>query len=327
MRFLLATEKLVVQGRSFAGFPLLLDDGGRSMEPAQTFLWDLLSRAGRAQNKATWVKYGRAMYDFCAFCRANNVDWKAPPAPGMPSAIDWYRDWSKGTLALDPRTINQRLRVIVWFHEWALRHGYIQELPFDFKPVQTSRAPGFLAHVDATGGKVLSPAILLREKKQAIKFLSKEQVKACLDDLTNPTHRLMFSLMVRTGLRQVECRSFPERYVFDPTRRKDLIEGQQQMIRVPLDPANMKLKFDKPRDIDVPYRLMEDLWWYAMRHRPKRERKGAGKRPELFLNGSGELYGDQALTDIFSRLEALVGFRVRPHMLRHTYGTYTLLSL
>lgn len=74
---------------------------------------------------------------------------------------------------------------------------------------------------------------------------------------------------------------------------------------------------------------MEDLWWYAARHRKSRQRAaGAGATStSLFLTQNGTPYGDTALTDIFVALEKRVGFRVRPHMLRHTYGTYTLWKL
>ena len=121
--------------------------------------------------------------------------------------------------------------------------------------------------------------------------------------------------------------TFPVKYLFDPARRRDLVQGQ--MIRLPLSNKDMKLKYDKPRAIDVPYDLMEDLWWYAGRHRKSRQRAaGAGATStSLFLTQNGTPYGDTALTDIFVALEKRVGFRVRPHMLRHTYGTYTLWKL
>ena len=74
---------------------------------------------------------------------------------------------------------------------------------------------------------------------------------------------------------------------------------------------------------------MEDLWWYAARHRKSRlKAAGVGATSScLFLTQNGTSYGDTALTDIFADLEKRVGFRVRPHMLRHTYGTYTLWKL
>lgn len=327
MRLVLADDRCVVQGRSFAGFPLLVNEDGTAVEPAQTFLWDVLTTTGRVQSRLTWAKYGRDLYDFFAFISANGLDWRAPPMPGMPSVMDWYRDWSKGELHLDSSTVNSRLRLIVRFYRWALGHGHVEALPFRYLCVATSRVPRFLAHVGSSEGEVLTPSALLPQKRALIKFLTAEQVMVCMHALKNETHKLMFELMVRTGLRQIECRTFPLKYVFNPSRRRDLTPGR--MIRISLSPADMKLKYDKPRDIDVPYRLMDDLWWYAARHRQKRERarNASERRASLFLTESGEQYGDTSFTDMFAALERRVGFRVRPHMLRHTFGTYTLMRL
>lgn len=327
MRYVLADENLIVAGRSFPGFPLLLNDDCEAMQPAQTFLWWLLGKSGRSNSKKTWDAYGRAMYDFFAFVYTNKLDWKVKPALGMPGPVEAYRDWSKGVVGLASRTINQRLRIVVKFYEWAKRNGYIEHIPFDYVSIQTSRHPGFLAHVDTSGGRVETPEIMLAETKPTIKFLTKEQIVICRDNLPNITHRLMFELMARTGLRQIECRTFPEKYVFDPSRRKDLETGQK--IRLSLDQKDMKLKFDKPRDIDVPYGLMQDLWDYSVRRRQKRERNAPdGKKyPVLFLTEGGNQYSEDAMTGIFSRLKKRVGFEVHPHMLRHSYATYLLWSL
>ncbi|MES2361482.1 MAG: site-specific integrase [Pseudomonadota bacterium] len=324
---MLATDRLVVGGRSYTGFPLLLDDQCKAMQPAQTFLWWLLGKAGRTDSKSTWEAYGRAMYDYFAFLYRNKITWDTPQPIGLSSPVVAYRDWSKGVLALDPVTINQRLRIVVRFYEWAKKTGLIAEVPFDYVSIQTYRQPGFLAHTDASGGVVQSPDILLREKQQQIKFLTKEQIIVCHAALMNKTHRLMFELMVRTGLRQVECRTFPEKYVFDPSRRKDLTAGQK--IRLRLDPRDMKIKFDKPRDIDVPYGLMQELWDYSVRHRQKRERNEVdGKtHPVMFLTEAGRVYSQEAMTQMYRTLTAKVRFDVRPHMLRHSYATYLLWSL
>jgi site-specific recombinase XerD len=267
------------------------------------------------------------MYDYFAFLQRNGIAWDAPQPVGLSSPIAAYRDWSKGVLKLNSSTINSRLRVVVRFYQWAKKTGLIADVPFDYVSVQTRRQPGFLAHTDASGGVVQSPDILLREKQRQIKFLTKEQIVVCHSALQNTTHRLMFELMVRTGLRQIECRTFPEKYVFDPSRRKDLATGQK--IRVHLDPRDMRTKFDKPRDIDVPYGLMQNLWDYSVRHRQKRERNepSGNKHPVLFLTEGGRIYSEEALTQMYRALSAKVRFEVRPHMLRHSYATYLLWTL
>jgi integrase/recombinase XerD len=327
MRFVLATRDLALLGRSFEGFPLLIGDDGDAMEPAQTYLWHLLGRAGRIGSKRTWEKYGRDIYDYFAFVHANKVDWRTRPESGLPGPLERYIEWSKGTLGLDTKTINGRVRLAIRFYRWALKANLIDALPFDEVVVQTPHDPTFFSHLEVNPGETLSANVLLREPKSVIRLLTKEQVRVCLEVLTNEAHRRMFEVMTRSGLRQEEVRTLPEHYIFDPARRRDL--HPQQMIMVDLDPSDMKTKGDKPRTIEMPYSLMEDLWWWSVRKRPARADNHPSGRTfaTLFLTEAGVPYGDSALTSVFNRIKAKVGFNVTPHMCRHTYATYRLRSL
>lgn len=328
MKYVLADKNLVVAGRCFEGFPLLIGMDGRRMTPAQDFLWEVLGHNGRIASLNTWDVYGRAMYDFFAYVQANRLDWKAPAAEGLGGAIEAWRDWSRGTVDLSPNTINLRLRVIARFYKWAVRKKLIDSLPFDYVDVQSRRIdPGFLAHVDAKGGMVASPSFMLSERKEVIRFLTKDQMEVAHKALNNQTHKLMFELMSRTGLRLTECRTFPDSYVFDPTRRKDLQPGQK--IRLCISPRDMKIKRSKPRDIDMPYDLMEKLWAYSVRNRQARANNQADGQefPHLFLTEQGQPYTKQAVGDIFRKLSLRVGFKVNARMLRHSYATYLLWSL
>lgn len=327
MRLVLADAGLVVQGRVYEGFPLLIGADGHTVEPAQAFLWDELAANGRAQSKLTWAKYGRDLYDYFAFLEANRLSWCDMPVPGMPSHLDRYRDWSKAEVGLQARTINARLRLIARFYEWAQREGLLERLPYRTRVVRVRHEPGFLAHVRRTAGTRVALRAGLAEPAEAPEFLTMEQVLACIKNLPNVTHRLMFELMVRCGLRQVECRTFPVKYLCNPAKRAELRD--RKTIRVRLDPADMTLKYNRSRSIDVPTDLMADLWWYVIRHRRRRleQDAGAAAAASVFLTEQGRGYGDTALTDMFAALEKRVGFYVRPHLLRHTYATYTLWRL
>jgi integrase/recombinase XerD len=327
VRLVFSDQSLVVHGRSYVGFPLLIRADGHAVEPAQSFLWDELASNGRAQSPLTWNKYGRDIYDYFAFLEANDLDWRAPPVRGLPGNMDLYRDWSRGEIGLQPRTINSRLRLVARFYKWAQEAGLIGQLPFRYRMVRVSRSPGFLSHVKEDTRTSAALRSTLSEHTAPPKYLSMDQVVACLKHLPNLTHRLMFELMVRCGLRQVECRTFPFKYLCNPAKRADL--RGRQMIRMALSPSDMKLKYDKPREIDMPFDLMDDLWWYAVRHRRKREEAQPADRrcSSVFLTEGGKAYGNTALTDTFAALQKRVGFHVRPHMLRHTYGTYTLWRL
>jgi hypothetical protein len=130
VRLVLADGSLVVQGRSYEGFPLLIGKDGESVEPAQTFLWDELATNGRSQSLLTWAKYGRDLYDYFAFLEANHLEWNDMPVRGMPGNLDRYRDWSKIDVGLQGRTINARLRLIARFYRWAHGDGLIDSVPF-----------------------------------------------------------------------------------------------------------------------------------------------------------------------------------------------------
>lgn len=128
-------------------------------------------------------------------------------------------------------------------------------------------------------------------------------------------------------MRQIECRTFPDAYAFDPERRKDLHPGQK--IRLHLDPTDMETKNSKSRDIDVPYDLMDKLWAYSVRRRQGRANNNRDEQefPHLFLTEVGLPYSKNSITAIFSALSRRVGFTVTAHMLRHSYATFLLWSL
>ncbi|MCU6668180.1 tyrosine-type recombinase/integrase [Enterobacteriaceae bacterium H4N4] len=325
MRLVFATKDLALAGRSFEGFPLLIGSDGWPVQPAQSFLWHILIESGESLSTLTWEAYGRRLYDYYAFLEANKLAWNdETPAHGL-SVLSRYRDWSIGELALDPRTVNNRLALIVRFYRWAKQQNLIKMLPFSEKRGRVVPHSGLLSHVTRQGKEGSKVSIMVRERKRLTKFLTKDQVKVCLALDADPSHQILFHLMVRTGLRSCEARSFPLKYVFNPRLKNGLRRGQ--MISVALDPSDMQIKYDRPRIIDLPWSLMEDLWSYSLHQREMRNSRGDGNVTALLLTNEGRQYSKDAVVDIMKSYERKCGFYVRAHMLRHTYGTYTLLAL
>jgi len=324
MRLVFATKDLIIAGRSFAGFPLLIGDDGWPLEPAQSFLWETLMHGGSVESSLTWEAYGRWLYDFFAFLTTNQLKWDAPQAPHGLSVVAQYRDWSMTEIGIKPSTLNKRLNIVVRFYEWCKDKNHVAHLPFARQDVRIPGKVGFLAHV--SHGKTISKAtVLTKEKKPTIKLLTKEQVRIGLRLGMDDSHRLLFHLMVRVGLRSCEARTFPLEYVFNPRMRRDLVPGQ--MIRVNLDPKNMHIKFRKPRSIDVPWSLMEDMWSYSLHEREKRRQVSGDNPSSLILTANGTAFKKDAVVDAMKAIEKKAGFTVRAHMLRHSYGTYTLMAL
>lgn len=325
MRLVFATQDLTLANRSFEGFPLLIGADGWPVQPAQSFLWHILIESGESLSTLTWEAYGRRLYDYFAFLEANTLAWNdETPAHGL-SVLSRYRDWSIGELALNPRTVNNRLALIVRFYRWAKLNNLIKVLPFGEKKTHIVPHSGLLSHVTRPGKERSKISIMLRERKRLMKFLTKDQVKVCLALDADPSHQILFHLMVRTGLRSCEARSFPLKYVFNPRLKNGLRRGQ--MISVALEPSDMQIKYDRPRIIDVPWSLMEDMWSYSLHQREMRNSRGDGSVTALLLTNEGKQYSKDAVVDIMKSYERKCGFYVRAHMLRHTYGTYTLLAL
>lgn len=294
------------------------------VEPAHHFLVDTCIRSGRINSKHSWERYGRDLYDFFGYVVASGLDWRSAPVFGYPHVSESYRDWALNVCKLAPSTINGRLRTVRKFYTWAHRNGLIETVPFDVIEVRNNRATGLYAHLNK-GRARPSSSVMLKEATAPVKFLTASQFRHCLDVIDNPTHRLMFRLALQTGLRSEEFRSFPEKYIFDPSRRKDL-QGQAK-IRVILHPADMQLKGNRSRDIDIAVPLMEDLWSYSIFQRPNRARGNGKISTALFLTELGNPYSESAIQRVFAGIQKKTGFHVSPHMLRHTYATYTLHGL
>lgn len=324
MRLVFSTDSFRYAGRPRPGFPIILGDDMRPVQPAQEYLiWLLLGR-GKALSRLTWEDYGRRLWDFIAFLEANDLQWdEIGTAPGK-SAIARYRDWSLFELALNPSTLNGRLRVVMAFYAWAKDQGLIEKLPYAFDNVKTVKRAGLLAHAQETT-TVSVPVLLQREWSAPPEFLSREQVRACLMQRLSAGARLMFDLMVRVGLRSCEARTFPLKYVFDPRARADC--EPRQMIRVRLDPADMWIKFRKPREVDIPYSLMQDLHAYTLYERNRLIEISGADRDALVLNATGRPYTKGAVVEVFKALSKRTGFRVRPLQLRHSYAIHTLARL
>ncbi|GLE72732.1 integrase [Pseudomonas aeruginosa] len=320
-----ATKDLAVAGRSFEGFPLLVGADGWPVEPAQSFLWHTLVESGEALSALTWEAYGRRLFDYFAFLEANGLAWNEESQADGLSVLSRYRDWSSGELELDPSTLNKRLNLIVRFYQWAKQRDLIAALPFGERRVRATPHSGFLSHVARPNAESTKPSVMVRERKRLTKFLTKDQAKVCLALDADPSHRILFHLMVRTGLRSCEARTFPFKYVFNPRLKKGLRPGQ--MISVALEPSDMHLKYGRPRTIDVPWSLMEEMWSYTLHEREVRKAAGNGRATALVLTREGRQYTKDSIVDVMKAYERKCGFYVRAHMLRHTYGTYTLLAL
>lgn len=327
MELMWATNELVLASRAYPGFPILLWDSMRSCTPVNSFLRYYLLR-GAITSKKSWICTGRALYDFFSFLQAHELDWRDVERGEAIHLTAGYRDYCLMECHLARSTTRQRLLYVCKFYEYALRQGWISRLPFDYEERTINRATRFLAHIDASGGKVLANDVMPRMHRALPQFLSMYDIKRLLEAAKNPHHRMMIRLGLQTGLRREEIATFPLAYVFDPEKA----DKHERNIRIRLDPGDgqgMHTKGSKPRDLYISRRFLADLQRYVVQARGERASLSRTKHKCLFLNQFGEPFADNGkrIERIVRKIGAKVGIRVHPHMLRHTYATYTLAAL
>ncbi|RVD78921.1 tyrosine-type recombinase/integrase [Pseudomonas koreensis] len=327
MELVKATKDLVIAGQPYPGFPILLWDSMESCAPANQFFRHYLLR-GAIGSKRSWPSIGRALYDFFSFLQAHELDWRDVDRGEAKSLVAAYRDYCLMTCELARNTTRQRLTYICKFYEYALKEGWVKRLPFAFEERTVWRETALLAHIDASGGKTMANDVMPRKHKPLPKFLSMAEIKSLLAAAENPHHRMMMGLALHTGLRREEIAAFPLAYVFDP----DNARRTERNVRIRLDPldgSGMMTKGSKPREIYVSRKFMAELNRYATKVRGERASLSKIPQKALFLNQSGEPYGDdgKSLNRIISQTGKVAGIKVHTHMLRHTYATHTLVSL
>ncbi|MGE8482509.1 MAG: tyrosine-type recombinase/integrase [Pseudomonas sp.] len=327
MELVWATEDFVIAGQPYSGFPILLWDSMESCVPVNQFFRHYLLR-GDIGSKRSWPSTGRALYDFFSFLQAHEMDWRDVDRGEAKSLVAAYRDYCLVTCELAPNTTRQRLTYICKFYNYALKQSWVKRLPFAFEERTVRRETGFLAHVDASGGKAMANDVMPRTHKALPKFLSLAEIKSLLAAAKNPHHRMVMRLALHTGLRREEIAAFPLAYVFDP----DKAGRNERNLRIRLDPfdgSGMVTKGSKPRDIYVSRKFMAELYRYVTKVRGERASLSKTPQKALLLNQSGELYGGngKSLNRIITETGKQAGIKVHTHMLRHTYATYTLVSL
>lgn len=203
-----------------------------------------------------------------------------------------------------PATLNRRIAAVRGLFEYAVIIGTVPACPVP-SPRRTSglRARrGLLGHVPVRhprpGGR------LVREERRLPESLELAEVESFLADLGTCRDRAMVLLMLLGGLRAAEVRTLQLADV-DAGRRQVKVLGKGGRERV--------VPVDRP--------FFSELAAYLREERPPE-----CATPQCFVVLRGPTAG-QALTEagmrrIFRTHRARSGaVRVRPHRLRHTYGT------
>jgi len=322
-----STSDYKVKGFPIPDFPLLTwtkaneslnIEVGMLFEEGLEFLTYHLLKRGRVTSKKSWDTYAKHLVSFFTFCEDNKQDWTKIADNGVNEMlVAVYRDVCIEVNGNSINSTNQHLRTIIQFYKYAAGRAWVSNLPYALESIKANKNNhSFLAHTVADGGQAYSPDVMMRTNKKPPKFLQAEEVQVLLKAINNPTLKLMVRLCLQAGIRKKELLLFPLNAI-----RKT--RPNEKVCRVDIN----RTKGEKERSIDIPIRLMNDLWGYVNELRFQQQQESGIQSKCLFLTSKGEEWEvdsnglNKALNDL--RLP----FKVNPHKLRHTYATHMLKGL
>ncbi len=248
MHKFITTDDFSYQGQPSPGIPLVVNDSEIPNTVPNYFILHLVFDQGSVKSIHTLHNYADALVDYFSWLEANELSWNDKPRltkKGRESSnLALYQHWSEkdyrkpNGYPLSLATINQRTGCLQAFYRWAKDIANL----IDWLPYATALKalpqghPGAFAHTHAKQ-YVKSSSLKLKAPKKLPKLLTIDECRELLAAPMSKTVKAMTKLMLGTGLRNEECRSFPRKYVFDPSQL-----NKRKRIRVTLNPLDIKLK-------------------------------------------------------------------------------------
>lgn len=312
-----------------AGFPILLTDRMEIIEPAIAFLLELATVPGRSHSPETLRTYAEHLHDWFDSLEQSDLDWRVA---GEETIAAYRNRMLEQPSAHTGRpyarsTINDRVRSVCRFYDWAYRRGWIAELPFHAIDVRiaSGRKQSFLGHADPRPTVTTANVLTVAESERLPRPLRVDQLRRLLAQLAMP-YRLMAEWAVATGLRRMELCALT---VAQLPATAALDAADHPLIGVPLAIT----KGDRPRTVYPPIRLVDRTHWYVGEDRAALVRRVRGARPgyrppaSLFLNRNGAGVTRARLTAAFAAAFCAAGLDGSLHWLRHTFAMTMLMRL
>ena len=313
------------------GFPILLDDHMTIIEPAFAYLIEHATILGRSRAAETVRTYSEHLHDWFDALEQSGLDWRTADemtvaayrnrmleAPSPPTQRPYARS-----------TINDRVRTVCRFYEWAHRRHLVDELPFRFVDVRSTgnrRERGMLAHLDRRPPTIMrANALTTAQRERLPRPLRVDELRKLFAEL-DPPYRLMAEWALGTGLRRMELCGLT---VSQVPKTADLDAKTDPLVGVLLSIT----KGDRPRNIYPPLRLIDRTHWYVGEERAalvksvQRRCSTFRPPPSLFLNRDGNPVKRPRLSAAFNAAFHAAGLDGSLHWLRHTFAMTMLVRL
>ncbi|MFG1952499.1 tyrosine-type recombinase/integrase [Micromonospora sp. NPDC048830] len=305
----------------------LLGDDLRPVGPVESFL-AYLAAIERSPN--TIKAYAHDLKDWWVYLARRAMDWQRVDLEAVAGFVAWLRlppAARSGAVAVLPTvehhctaaSVNRKLAAVSTFYEFHARSGVTVADPLiSMRPVGWHRSAAtsykpFLQHV-GSGKPERTRTIKLKAGRKRPRVLTAAQVQAILDACEHLRDRLLFALLLDTGIRIGEALGL---------RHDDIAIADKQVTVVPRQNDNRaRAKAGRSRVIPASPELMRLYCDYLNRE------YGALDSDYVFVNLFAEPHGHPwaypAVYDLVKRLRKVTGIAFGPHQYRHTYATWLL---
>jgi site-specific recombinase XerD len=319
-------QRLLMPGSEAESWTLLGEDQA-PVEPVERFL-AFLAAIERSPN--TVKAYAHDLKDWFAFLARRGLDWRAVTVEDVAGFVAWLRlppAARDGRVAVLPTvehhcsaaSVNRKLAALASFCEFHARRGV------PLAGVLTAMAPAgrrggsrssfkpFLHHVTKSDPQRRRTVTLAAPAARPL-VLTVAQTQAILDSCSRLRDRLLFALLLDSGMRIGEALGL---------RHEDLGIAERQVRVVPrVNDNRARAKAGRSRVIPVSAELMRLYADYLNRE------YGPLDSDYVFVNLWGDPLGHPlrypAVYDLVGRLRRRTGVAFGPHHFRHTYATWLL---
>ncbi|MBX7268967.1 tyrosine-type recombinase/integrase [Micromonospora sp. Llam7] len=318
-------QRVIMPGSGRESWTLLGDDLV-PVEPVERFL-AFLASAERSPN--TIKAYAHDLKDWWVYLSRHGLGWQSVTLEDVAGFVAWLRlppEARDGLVAVLPTvehhcsaaSVNRKLAALTSFCEFHARHGVdlagllVRMQPAGHRRSATSYKP-FLQHV-AKNKPERRRAITLKTSPPRPKILTVKQVQAILDVCEHLRDRLLFAILLDTGVRIGEALGL---------RHEDMGIAEREVTVMPRDNDNRaRAKAGRSRVIPASPELMRLYADYLNRE------YGALDSDYVFVNiwaePRGRPWAYPAVYDLVLRLRERTGIDFEPHQYRHTYATWLL---
>lgn len=319
-------HRVLMPGSTTESWTLLGEDL-RPVGQVESFL-AYLSAIERSPN--TIKAYAHDLKDWWTYLDGRGLDWKSVDLEDLAGFVAWLRlppPVRNGAVAVLPTvehhctasSVNRKLAAVSTFYEFHARGGVeVGGLLVTMRPVGRHRSAAtsykpFLQHI-ASGKPERTRTIKLKTGRTHPRVLTAAQVQKILDACEHLRDRLLFALLLDTGVRIGEALGL---------RHDDIAIAERQVTVVPRQNDNRgRAKAGRSRTIPASAELMRLYSDYL--HREYGALDSDYVFVNLFAEPHGRPWGYPAVYDLVQRLRKTTGIAFEPHQYRHTYATWLL---